>query len=65
LTDIMVSVPKMSKQPVKDFIAEVESSKDPIENPIPDIKSYFSILDQSMPRMTGPKAYSLTGIIRD
>ena len=55
----------MSKQPVKDFIAEVESSKDPIENPIPDIKSYFSILDQSMPRMTGPKAYSLTGIIRD
>ena len=65
LTDIMMSVPKMSKQSVKDFITEVESSKEPIDNPIPDIKSYFTILDQSMPKMTGPKAFSLTGVLRD
>ena len=65
LTEIMVSVPKMSKTPIKDYISETEASKDPIENPIPDIKSYFGIHVQNMPKVSGPKAFSLTGLLRE
>jgi hypothetical protein len=43
LTDFLVSVPKMAKQPVQQYIVEVEASKDPIENPITDIKNYFNL----------------------
>lgn len=43
LTDFLVSVPKMSKQPVLQYIIEVEASKDLIENPITDIKNYFNL----------------------
>lgn len=43
LTDFLVSVPKMSKQPVQQYIVEIEASKDPIENPISDIKNYFNL----------------------
>jgi hypothetical protein len=65
LSDFLVSVPKISKQAVKDYITEVEASKEPLQNPIPDIKNYIDIHVANMPRVFGPKAYALTGILRD
>ena len=39
-------------------------SKDPIECP-PDIKNYINIHVQNMPKLTGMKAYALTGTLKD
>jgi len=39
LTDFLVSVPKMSKMPIQQYITEVELNKDPIENPFPNFKN--------------------------
>lgn len=55
----------MSKQPVQQYIAEVESNRDPIENPITDIKSYIQMHQLNQPKLTGPKAFSLTGTLRE
>jgi hypothetical protein len=41
----------MTKQPVQQFIAEVETSKEPIENPIPDIKNYINMHQSIMPKL--------------
>ncbi len=50
---------------INKYIHEVEHNRDPIENPIPDIKNYINIHVQNMPKLNGPKAYSLTGTLRD
>ena len=55
----------MSKMQISQYIQEVENNKDPIDNPIPDIKNYINIHMQSMPKLNGPKAFSLTGTLRD
>lgn len=61
----MVSVPKMSKQTIQQYINEVEADKNPIENPFPDIKNYIDIHVLNMPKLTGPKAFSVTGTLRE
>ena len=43
----------------------MELNKDPIENPILDIKNYINIHLQNMPKVTGQKGYSLTGTLRE
>ncbi|CDW77476.1 UNKNOWN [Stylonychia lemnae] len=65
LTDFLVSVPKMSKQQVGQYIQDIENNKDPLELPIPDLKEYINMFQQNMPKINGMKAHSLTGILRD
>eukprot|EP00347_Sterkiella_histriomuscorum_P008145 403346208 len=65
LTDFLVSIPKMSKQQIYQYIQEVENSKDPVEVPIPDINQYIKIYQEKMPKLSGPKAFSITGILQD
>lgn len=55
----------MSKVQVSQYIHDVENNKKPIENPIPDIKNYINIHNQNMPKLSGPKAYSFIGTLRD
>lgn len=55
----------MSKLTISQYIQDVENNNDPIENPIPDIKNYINIHVQNMPKVNGPKSYSLNGILRD
>jgi hypothetical protein len=50
---------------VQAFIQEVEANKDPIQNPIPDIKNYISHHVANMPKLNGLKAYALTGTLRE
>ena len=65
LTDFLLSVPKMAKQQIQQYIIEVEQNKEPIQNSIPDIKNYINSHFLNMPRINGPKAYSLTGVLRE
>ena len=55
----------MSKVEVDKYITEQENSRDPFENPLPDIKNYIKIHTDNMPRLNGPKAYALGGTLRD
>lgn len=55
----------MAKMQIQQYISDVELNKDPIENPFPDIKNYINIHLQNMPKITGQKAYSLTGTLRE
>jgi hypothetical protein len=50
---------------VSQYIQDVENNKEPIENPIPDIKNYINIHVQNMGKINGPKAFSLSGMLRD
>lgn len=65
LTEFMTSVPKFAKSPVQQYIAEIEASKEPVENPIQDIKNYIQIHKEHMPRVAGPKGFALFGTLRE
>jgi len=49
---------------VNQYIQEIEASKDPIENPI-EINNYINSHMKRMPQITGPKAFALSGMLRD
>ncbi len=55
----------MSKIEVDKYITEQENSRDQIENPFPDIKNYIKIHTDNIPKLSGLKAFSLSGILRD
>lgn len=65
LIEFLTSVPKFAKIAVQQYITDVEASREPIENPIPDIKNYIQIHQQHMPLVQGPKGYALTGTLRE
>jgi hypothetical protein len=60
LTDFIVSVPRIKQERIETYIKQAES---PV--PIDNLQRYIKDHQNSMPKIRGPKASAISGILRD